>query len=197
MPERYVDPEGNFALEAGPRATELWSVLPIRFEQRQRPAWQQRPGGAVARLHQALRAFQPEPRDVLAAIFSDRATARPDVENRLFTNVKERPEGTPKGTANPFASLPRSIVFERRFNTIPPPEPLRAPAVHYRYTLTPDSTWSAWQPSANPLAIWNDVRVSRLGGGAGWPIWLGMATSEGAVRVIHDGPHSRMTSGLS
>lgn len=188
MPGVHVDPDGWFAIEAAPRAVELWTVVPVRFDPKERPGWQHRKGGAVARLHTGLRAMQAVPGDMLVAAFSDPSGDRPDVENRLFTNAKEPPEDTPKGMPNPFTHLPRSIAFERRFEAVHPPGRLVGPAVHYRYALEPAGTWTGWEPVAEPLATWREVGVTGVSEGAGWPIWLGMAVPGADVRVSYDGP---------
>jgi hypothetical protein len=69
MPDRYIDPDGYFAIDCGARRVELWATDAIRFERRERPGWQQRRGGAVARLHVGLRAMQPMVGDALVAAF--------------------------------------------------------------------------------------------------------------------------------
>ena len=186
--EPYIDPGRRFAIATRPRTVELWTVQPIRFDRRERPTWQQRPGGAIARLHDALRVMRPQSGDVLAATFSDPDLARPDVENRLFTNTKEPPDDAPKGTPNPFTNLPRSVAFERRFDVVAPPEPLVASPVHYRYALTADASWSEWHQVSGSLATWNQVAITRLSDGAGWPIWLGMARPGADVRITHKAP---------
>lgn len=190
MCELYVDPDGCFAIESGARLVELWTVEAIRFERRERPNWQQRPGGAVARLHSGLRAMQPVAGDALTAAFDHPdAGERPDAENRLFTNVKEPAGSAVRGAPNPFAHLPRRIRFERRFERVEPPEPLRTLAIHYRYALEPvGSGWAAWCSEGDPLATWHEVPVSRISDGAGWPIWLGMRTPDADVRADYKGP---------
>ena len=76
-------------------------MQPIAFEKR--PAWQSSPDGPVALLRCALSGLEPEAEDVLACVWAcSDEVQRPNVENRLFTNVLPKCSGAPRG-ANAFA----------------------------------------------------------------------------------------------
>lgn len=92
MAETSVEPTRRFARTSDERSLEAWAVDASRFGS-DRPRWQHEAGGLVDRLHEALRAMRATPGDILTASFSHPSRLeRPDVENRLFTNVKDPPE---------------------------------------------------------------------------------------------------------
>ena len=111
-------------------------------------------------------------------------------KNRLFTNAKEPADDAVRGAPNPFTHLPRQIRFERRFQRVEPPEPLRAPAIHYRYGLDPiDAGWAAWCSGGRPTGR-HGMRY-RSAGSATAPVAkcpFGMRTANANVRVDYEGP---------
>ena len=194
MSDLYVDPAGSYAIQSSDRLVEAWAVEPIRFEGKDRPEWQNGEDGFVARLHRGLRSMQPRDDDVLACAFTDPERENPaDVENRLFTNVKEPPWPRAQASRQPnaFATLPRDIRFERRFVQAQPPAGMSggATVVGYRYALEPAaSQWSGWQVVGDPLARWDLIEVTGMSDQAAWPTLLAMRRQAAGVRVRHEGP---------
>src|ERR1039457_1802417 len=106
-----VDPAARFAIRATKQSVELWTMQRIAFDNR--PTWQSSPHGPVALLHSALSGLEPEAGDVLACVWAcSDEEQRPDVENRLFTNVLPKFRGAPRGS-NAFASLPSGPPAKR------------------------------------------------------------------------------------
>lgn len=187
----HVDPNGRFVLQATDRAVELWIVERIGFDNR--PDWQTVFDGPVACLHAALARLRPFADDVLGCVWSCADEQhRPDVENRLFTNVLPKYSGAPRG-ANAFAHLPARVRFERSFKVTPPPHRLVSnKVVYYRYELIPGSPhWLHWSALVDkPLATWHGVEVplAALRSGNGWATWAAMRAARANVRSRPAGP---------
>jgi hypothetical protein len=102
--------------------------------------------------------------------------SRPDVENRLFTNVIPKAKQSPHGPS-PFAHLPDHILLERSFRPAPPLNGLdTSQCLYYRYALSPPggaaSEWQELGPA--PLASWSQVPAAGLSTGNGWATWASM-----------------------
>jgi hypothetical protein len=178
-----VGHNGRFAIRATKRSVELWTVQPIAFPSR--PAWQSRPEGAVALLHHALSGLEPEPGDVLTCVWAcSDEEQRPDVENRLFTNVLPKFTGAPSGP-NPFAGLPRRVRFERSFRRGPPLDGFDAGSwLYYHYALTePGGSWENWRipEGGEPLGSWLNVQATGLSTGNGWTPWASMRRPQARI----------------
>lgn len=166
---------GRWAIQAAPRSAELWITERVAFDNR--PDWQSAPDGPVASLHHALSGMRPQPGDVLACVWAcDDPASRPDVENRLFTNVMPKPRQAPRGP-NPFAQLPRRVLLERSFRSAPTLDGFdTSQCLYYRYALSaPGDAGSEWQVSGGaPLASWPPTAASGLSTGNGWATWASM-----------------------
>src|SRR5258708_28943015 len=163
------DATSRWAVRSTLRCAELWITERIAFDNR--PAWQSAPDGPVAALHHALSSMRPEDGDALACVWAcDDPASRPDVENRLFTNVLPKHRHAPSGP-NPFAHLPGRILLERSFRPAPPLDGIdTSHYLYYRYALSPpDGAGSEWQIQAGrPLASWRPTSATGLSTGNGW-----------------------------
>jgi hypothetical protein len=166
---------GLWAVRGTPRCAELWITDRIAFDNR--PGWQSAPDGPVAALHHALSRMRPQAGDALACVWAcDHPASRPDVENRLFTNVIPKPRQALRGP-NPFAHLPARVLLERSFRSAPPLDGFdTSQCLYYRYALSPHGgTSSEWQtPGSPPLATWPPIAATGLSTGNGWATWASM-----------------------
>jgi hypothetical protein len=187
-----IDPAGRWAVRGSARCAELWIIERVAFDHR--PAWQSARDGPVACLHHALSLLEPHDADALTCVWTcDDPASRPDVENRLFTNVTPKATQAPHGPS-PFAHLPGHILLERSFRQAPPLSGFDASqCLYYRYALSPPGrAASEWQaPGPATLACWSQVPVTGLSTGNGWATWASMRAPGTSVTAGDDAaPHT-------